>query len=249
MNIANYNMEEKFSLIVPMINTSKKYENSVPIEFQYDNESGKINCIKSIEGLHLNYLDTFNRIYFVILDKHEKQYHVSEKIMLSIKNSMLKGIECVFTFLECPTSSQAETIYTEIKKYNITGPIFIKDADNMCILNSDIKNNSVLVYPLENTPIVDPQHKSYVAVDDQNFVVNIIEKKVVSNLFNCGGYSFSSALDFVEAYEAVQMFEDMLSHMYISHIIYWLILNKKLKFRPIEAIGYEDFEIKEYENK
>ena len=236
-------MEEKFSLIVPMINTSKKYENSVPIEFQYDNKTGKINCIKSIEGLKLSYIDTFSRIYFIILSKHEAKYHVSQKIMLSVKNSMLNGIECVFTFLDKPTSSQAETIYTEIKKHDIKGPIFIKDADNMCILNSPLKRNSVLVYPLENTPIVDPQHKSYVAIDDQNFVVNIIEKKVVSNLFNCGGYSFNSALDFVEAYEAVQMFEDISSHMYISHIIYWLILNKKLKFRPIEAVGYEDFEI------
>ena len=236
-------MEEKFSLIVPMINTSKKYENSVPIEFQYDNKTGKINCIKSIEGLKLSYIDTFSRIYFIILSKHEEKYHVSQKIMLSVKNSMLNGIECVFTFLDKPTSSQAETIYTEIKKHDIKGPIFIKDADNMCILNSNLKKNSVLVYPLENTPIVDPQHKSYVAIDDQNFVVNIIEKKVVSNLFNCGGYSFNSALDFVEAYEAVQMFEDITSHMYISHIIYWLILNKKLKFRPIEAVGYEDFEI------
>ena len=236
-------MEEKFSLIVPMINTSKKYENSVPIEFQYDNKTGKINCIKSIEGLKLSYIDTFSRIYFIILSKHEEKYHVSQKIMLSVKNSMLNGIECVFTFLDKPTSSQAETIYTEIIRHNIKGPIFIKDADNMCILNSELKKNSVLVYPLENTPIVDPQHKSYVAIDDQNFVVNIIEKKVVSNLFNCGGYSFNSALDFVEAYEAVQMFEDITSHMYISHIIYWLILNKKLKFRPIEAVGYEDFEI------
>jgi len=238
-------MEEKFSLIVPMINTSKKYENSVPIEFQYDNNSGKINCVKSIEGLNLDYTNIFKKIYFVILSDHENKYHVSDKIILSIKNSNLKDIECIFSFLNYPTTSQADTIYTVIKKYNIEDPIFIKDADNMCILDSDIKKNSVLVYPLENTPIVDPQHKSYVAIDDQNFVVNIIEKKVVSNLFNCGGYSFASALDFIEAYEHVLEFEDIFSHMYISHIIYWLILNKKLKFRPIEAIGYEDFEIKQ----
>ena len=236
-------MEEKFSLIVPMINTSKKYENSVPIEFQYDNESGKINCIKSIEGIKLCNVDTLNKIYFTILSKHEIQYHVSEKIMLSVKNSCLNGIECVFMFLDQPTSSQAETIYLTLKKYKINGPIFIKDADNMCICDTEIKGNSVLVYLLENTPIVDPQHKSYVSVDDQNFVVNIIEKKVVSNLFNCGGYSFKTALDFIDGYEHVLEYEDISSHMYISHIIYWLILNRKLKFRPIEAIGYEDFEI------
>ena len=239
---------KKFSLIVPMINTSKKYENSVPIEFQYDNKTGIINCVKSIEGLNVNYLETFSKIYFIILKSHEEKYHVSEKIMVAIQNGKLNGLDCIFTFLDSPTSSQAATIYTEIKKYNIEGPIFIKDADNMCICNEDLRPNTVLVYPLENISIVDPQHKSYVAIDDQNFVINIIEKKVVSNLFNCGGYSFDKASDFVEAYEAVQEFEDITSHMYISHIIYWLILNKKQKFKPIEAIGYEDFEINVKQN-
>ena len=162
----------------------------------------------------------------------------------TVKNK-LKGIKLHFRIFEYPTSSQAETIYQIIKNYHIEGQIFIKDADSMYVCDKEIKGNAVMVYSLENTPIVDPQHKSYVAIDDQNFVTNIIEKKVVSNLFNCGGYSFASALDFIEAYEHVLEFEDIFSHMYISHIIYWLILNKKLKFRPIEAIGYEDFEIKQ----
>lgn len=234
-------MKEKYSLIVPMLNTSDKYKDSVPIEFQYDNKTGLINCIKSIEGINTS---LFTEIYFAILVEHEQKYNIMDKIMLAVENSKLKGLNCYFKLFDNPTSSQAETIYTLLNHYKIDGQIFIKDADNMCIYDKEIKGNTVLVYPLENTPIVDPQHKSYVAIDDQNFVVNIIEKKVVSNLFNCGGYSFNSALDFVEAYEAVQMFEDITSHMYISHIIYWLILNKKLKFRPIEAVGYEDFEIK-----
>jgi len=234
-------MKEKYSLIVPMINTSKKYENSVPIEFQYDNITGLMNCIKSIEGLNVN---LFKDIYFAILKKHEDKYHIMDKISTLIEHSKLKNIKCYFRIFEYPTSSQAETIYQMITNFKIEGPIFIKDADNMCICNNEILGNTVLVYPLENTPIVDPQHKSYVAVDDQNFVTNIIEKKVISNLFNCGGYSFNLAQDYIDAYEAVQEFEDIASHMYISHIIYWLILNKNLKFRPIEAIGYEDFEIK-----
>ena len=63
-------------------------------------------------------------------------------------------------------------------------------------------------------------------------------------MFNCGGYTFNDANDFVNGFEALLEFEDISNHMYISHIIYWLILNKNIKFRPIEAIDYEDFEIK-----
>ena len=85
-------MEEKFTLIVPMINTSKKYENSVPIEFQYDNESGKINCVKSIEGLKLNYVNTFSKIYFVIHNEAD-----SNKIQF-IKTFLARSSDIVVCF-------------------------------------------------------------------------------------------------------------------------------------------------------
>ena len=235
-------MEKKYNLIVPMINTSQKYLNKLPIEFQYDNNTGKMNCIKSIENINI---DLITDIYFVILQSHQDKYNIASKIDTAIYNSPLKHINYTFLFLDHPTSSQAETVYAAIKKYNINGSILIKDADNMCVINEPISHNSVLVYNLENTPIVDPQHKSYIAIDDQNFITNIIEKRIISNLFNCGGYFFENVEDYVEGYNALLNFEDINNHMYISHIIYWLILNKNIKFRPIEAIGYEDFEIKE----
>ena len=232
-------MKEEYTLIVPMV--SVKSKDTVPLEFKYDNNTGQINCIKALEGIDLS---MFTKIYFVMLYEHELKYHIAEKITVARKfNKKLLNIEIIFKFLDIPTSSQAETIYNTIVEYDIKGPIFIKDADNTCTCDGQIKGNTVLVYPLENTPIVDPQHKSYVNVDDQNFVVNIIEKRVVSNLFNCGGYSFTDAALFKTAYEALLGYEDIVNHMYISHIIYWLILNKKVKFRPVEATYYEDFEI------
>ena len=232
-------MKEEYTLIVPMV--SVKSKDTVPLEFKYDNNTGQINCIKALEGIDLS---MFTKIYFVMLYEHELKYHIAEKITVARKfNKKLLDTEVIFKFLDTPTSSQAETIYNTIVEYDIKGPIFIKDADNTCTCDGQIKGNTVLVYPLENTPIVDPQHKSYVNVDDQNFVVNIIEKKVVSNLFNCGGYSFTDAELFKTAYEALLGYEDIVNHMYISHIIYWLILNKKVKFRPVEATYYEDFEI------
>ena len=232
-------MKEEYTLIVPMV--SVKSKDTVPLEFKYDNNTGQINCIKALEGIDLS---MFTKIYFVMLYEHELKYHIAEKITVARKfNKKLLDTEVIFKFLDIPTSSQAETIYNTIVEYDIKGPIFIKDADNTCTCDGQIKGNTVLVYPLENTPIVDPQHKSYVNVDDQNFVVNIIEKRVVSNLFNCGGYSFTDAALFKTAYEALLEYEDIVNHMYISHIIYWLILNKKVKFRPVEATYYEDFEI------
>ena len=236
-------MENKFTLIVPMLNNSEKYQNIVPIEFQYNNQFGKMNCIISLEGINTN---IFSDVYFVILKKHEIKYNISNQILLNIKNNdklthLFSKIH--FKIIDLPTRSQAETIHKTIVEENITGSIFIKDTDNACISNDIKPCNSVLVFNLEDINIVDPQHKSYVAVDDMNFIVNIIEKRVISNLFNCGGYSFLDAQDFIDAYEGLLKHEDILQHMYISHIIYWLIMYKKIKFRPIHATEYSDFEI------
>lgn len=237
-------MKEKYTLIMPMLDTSPKYKDKCPIEFQYNNETGIMNCIETLNRMDLRKIGS---IHFIILKQHDNEYDITRKIKSAIKfdEERYEDIDIVISKVNNPTSSQAQTIYDEINRYDIEGPIIIKDADNACDMDLDnCKGNFVFVYPLELTPIVDPQHKSYIAIDDQNFVTNIIEKRVVSNLFNCGGYGFNNAEDFRTAYEALMAFEDIHNHMYISHIIYWLMLNKSLKFRPIEATGYEDFEIK-----
>lgn len=238
-------METKYTLIMPMLDLSPKYEDKCPIEFQYNNETGIMNCMEVLNRTDMRFIKA---IHFIILKKHEYLYNIIRKIRSEIKfnEERYEDIDIIISKVLNPTSSQAQTVYNEIKSNNITGPIIIKDADNACDIDLYGKNkgNFVFVYPLEKTPIVDPQHKSYISVDDQNFVTNIIEKRVVSNLFNCGGYGFNNAEDFKTAYEALMEFEDINNHMYISHIIYWLMLNKNLKFRPIEADGYEDFEIK-----
>ena len=135
-----------------------------------------------------------------------------------------------------------ETIYETIKSCKIRGSIFIKDADNKFTIKTTPTDNSVCLFSLENCNIVDPQHKSYVTLDDNMFVTNMIEKRVVSSYFNCGGYSFKDVNDFIEGYEFCKKFENK-EHMYLSHIIYYLILFKKMIFKPVMAESYTDFAI------
>ena len=236
-------MKEKYTLIMPMLDTSPKYKDKCPIEFQYNNETGVMNCIETLDSMDLR---NINSIHFIILKQHDNLYDISRKIKAAIKfdEERYEDIDIIISKVNNPTVSQAQTIYDEIIRHDITGPIIVKDADNACDIELDnCKGNFVFVYPLENISLVDPQHKSYVSIDDQNFVTNIIEKRIINNLFNCGGYGFNNAEDFKTAYESLIGFEDINNHMYISHIIYWLMLNKNLKFRPIEAFGYNDFNI------
>lgn len=90
----------------------------------------------------------------------------------------------------------------------------------------------------EELELVDPRHKSYVAVDDMQHVTNIIEKRVVSHLFNAGGYCFEDVAKFLKVYDKYAS----LGHVYLSHLIYAMLLDGDL-FRPIQVKEYNDWNI------
>ena len=94
------------------------------------------------------------------------------------------------------------------------------------------------IYSIEDCTVFEPQHKSYVSIDDNMLITNIIEKRVVSKYFNCGGYSFKDVNCFIEAYDH---FKDSDDHVYLSHLIYYLMLVKKMLFTPEIASDYNDF--------
>ncbi len=74
-------------------------------------EDGVLLC-KSIQGLDLA---KFEHIYFVILDKLDQKYHLSELLNMQLRNLGLSE-EAKVLSLKVPTNSQAETIYECVKK-------------------------------------------------------------------------------------------------------------------------------------
>ena len=205
--------------------------------FGHNAETCSINCVYAISEMDIR---CFDEIYFVVLQEMDKKYHLTEKIMSDmVRIEYYKGIFKVITLQEM-TSSPAETIYKALKVIGTDRSIFIKDGDNM-FDNANIPSvDAVMTASLEETPLVDPMHKSYVRLDEQGFITNAIEKRVISDQFIAGGYSFKNAQDFMDAYEALKKISDK---FYISDVIFWLILNKDARFRPVKADNFKDFNI------
>lgn len=220
---------KKFNLIVPAAADKPEYEDLFPYIF-LPAKDGVMICVKSILGLNL---DAFDNIYFTILRKHAERHHIKELLELQFKSCGIGHVRIVI--LDEPTKNQAETIYQTIKQENITGSIFIKDADGSFEAHVE-PHNGVAVYPLEKMEYIDPRNKSYVAVDDMHYITNIIEKRVVSHFFNAGGYCFQSAEDFCRFYSELASYQ----RLYLSHIIYAMLLHKKT-FRPIIVKNYRDW--------
>ena len=222
----------KHIMIVPCATTRTN------VEFAYDTEMCCINCVRAISEIDINSID---EIYFVVLAEMDEEYHLTEKISADFHRFVnYPGIMRVIR-LPYPTSSPAETIYKALQSVDTyNAQIFIKDADNMCMNKLPLKDNEVYCASLENIDKVDPMHKSYIKLDEQGFITNAIEKRVISDRFIAGGYSFNYASDYIEAYNALK---NITGKFYISDIVFWLILNKNEKFLPVEAKLFTDFNI------
>lgn len=220
-----------FSLIVPIASNRPEYRQQMPFVFQ-PAEDGISPCVQAIKDLDLR---LFDHIYFTILRSLDEIHSLSSLLRKQFQTLGMENVEIVL--LDHPTSSQPETIYQTIRQCNITGAVFIKDAD--CSFAGEIiPHNSVVIYPLESLQWVNPQNKSYVAVDEHFYVTNIIEKRIISHYFLSGGYCFEDAQQYCGYYNR---YADE-KGLYLSHIIYAMLLDK-IPFRPILATQYTDFEM------
>jgi len=119
------------------------------------------------------------------------------------------------------TDSQSETVYTFLSGYDLDGFIFIKDSDGFYRCDVE-ERNQVAYFDLNDMDDINARTKSYVDLDVNDVVTNIVEKKVISSTFSSGGYGFADAKQFCETFEKLQ---DMDGECYISHIIFEMMLS------------------------
>lgn len=217
------------SLIVPVAADKAEYADGLPYVFSFDKD-GVLICIKSILGLDLS---KFDKIYFTVLKKHDERFFIVDIMNLQFKRLGLQNAKVVV--LDKTTEDQAETVYQTILREKIEGSIFIKDSD--CYFRTELgQGNSIAIFPIEELEVLAPKDKSYVAVDDMYYLTNIIEKSVVGHYINAGGYSLNRAEDFIDYYLRLRDY----GRLYISHIIYAMLLDKK-SFRPMLVEDYRDW--------
>lgn len=221
------------SLIVPIAADKAEYAKTLPYVFNFADDGVSL-CVKSVQGLDM---EKFEHIYFVILSKFDAQYNLAELLQMQFRKLGMDKAKVIV--LSRPTSSQAETVYQCIKAENIDGGIFVKDADSFFTCDFTA-NNGIAIFPLDQLDFVNPHNKSYVDVDDQFYITNIIEQKIISRYFNAGGYLFEDVNVFCEYFERLKHYQPL----YMSHIVYAMLLDN-ISFRPFNVSNYQDWGTKQ----
>ena len=212
-----YGDKHTMEIIIPAAGASSRFPDMRP-KYLLTCYDGKLMIEKSMQ----HYLNKYP-IHIGILKEHDLKYNVTEIF------SEIFGKSVNVVIIDKLTRGPAETVYEILNKIDIgNSSILIKDCDSFFEHTDDLDNeNAVYVDNLASNLLVrQPANKSYVTVNDQMIVNNIIEKKIVSEWFCVGGYQFKSATQYQHTYEAMSFFAS--KEIYVSTIIDHMINNNNV---------------------
>ena len=225
-------MNRRAHLIIPAAGLSTRYGLSRP-KFLLQHPEGMTMLAAGLRGLPRDGLAGATvvslKAYFEDLDTAKIAAEVGEVLQTDVD----------FLLLDSPTASMVATINEAIRTFDDDDAIVIKDTDNYISVDAATApygGNFVAYADVRKFPHVVAANKSYVEIDAQDRVFNIVEKRVVSSEFNTGLVGFRSASEFL----AMSQTLEAASRTYVSDIVRGLIDEGEL-FGAIEADVYEDW--------
>jgi hypothetical protein len=198
--------------------------------------NGKLMIEKALEGLNLN---IFDRIIVTIVKPHDDQYQ-AKTILEQCFAGMADKVSIYM--LDDFTTCVCETVYLTISGMNVKGAVVIKDADNYVRVDlpQHVSNMVVGCDLHKHTDINQVAAKSFLIVNEQGLLLDIIEKKIVSNIICLGVYCFQDSAEFIEHYLEIMRIK-VTGEMYISHLISYMLSKRRYIFTLRMADNYEDW--------
>lgn len=222
------------TLIVPCAGKSNRFPGMKP-KWMLTHPDGELMIQKALSGLNL---DVFDRVIITIVKPHCEKYD-ADIILEQLFKENNKFEICI---LDDFTKSASETVYLTLEKMKVHGQFVVKDSDNcvFCTIPNNPKN-VVVGYDLHDHPeISNIPGKSFLIVNEQNIIQDIIEKKVVSNIICLGVYIFEDVEVFKKAYLELEE-KSVQGERFISHIISYILAKRTCVFEAIMATDYNDW--------
>lgn len=167
--------------------------------------------------------------FIIIINSEDKDYYQD---INKINQDCNLGVKILITD---DTRGQAHTAFKACNEINNDLPTFFFNGDTI-IMNRDLKlmanemfNNDICGYI--DCFKSDSEHFSFVKIDELSYVIDIIEKEVISNLATTGLYGFKTAKLYSDYYNSMYFKKEE----YISDI-YKKMLDNNL---PIKACLHE----------
>lgn len=204
--------------------------NEKPIYLNMHPDGGLI-AEKAIENI---FADTYDRIIYTILDIERAHYNADKILQKSVGVKRKIEIVCLKHLSKGP----ADSVYQTIKAAKVSGAIAIRDSLGSMVLNNCLEGNFIIGLNLlsYNDSIQRIKSKGFVVVNEQNIVLDFMEKRFCSDIISAGLYGFSKSEDFVESFLRLKDPAYNIARISVGHVMEHLIGYKARKFR----LGYTD---------
>ena len=221
-------------VIIPCAGKSSRFPNVRP-KWMLNSPNGNLMVIDAIRGLDLR---EDIEIVIVLLKEHEEKYSIVKGLKENFSKYFKNKLEILL--LNEQTKSQSETIYKTIKLLDIKDSILIKDSDNYFELKDlNEEYNYISISNLKNFDSINAANKSYVRINKENMILEIVEKQIISDIFSIGGYYFKNSSEFCKYFEKISS-ELKNKEVYISDVIQAMLMNKEIFFIK-EGHNYKDW--------
>lgn len=209
--------------------------NGVPLYLQR-HPDGKLIAEKAIEGV---YPEKYDRIVYSILKETDDKYNVKNVII----NELGKKYPVDVVILSEKTCGPAETAYLTLEIINIDGEVAFRDSHNFIRIAHNCIGNFIAGLDLTtyDDTIDGLRTKSFITLNEQSQVLDVVEKRFCSDVISAGLYGFKEASDFVLAFEHLNDPNYGIKKLYLSHIISYLIGYKRRIFHSVKTVFFEDW--------
>ncbi len=217
-------------VVVPCCGMSTRFPNMRP-KWMLNDFDGRLMVQAAIEGLPVRPKD----VIISILSEVEEAYKVSTGLRRAI------GEELQICILPKRTRNQPETVARTIEVMKIDEAVFVKDSDNRFSLKRLEQNSNYVCFEtLQHFDVINPRNKSYLQMNQDGLVIQIVEKKVISSHFSVGGYYFRDAREYLKYFRELESQLPKEEDLYLSHIMNYMI-SEGQTIAAEQVTDYEDW--------
>jgi hypothetical protein len=181
------------------------------------------------------------QIYIITTLEINNSFKITERLLQALPKVKI-------ILLEKSTSSSIETLFKGLEvigdKIDLNSPLFIKDVDNVVEFDwseFDFNMSSSIGVDLKKMPVNNVTNKSFMIINENNMIVDFIEKEVVSNIISVGTHFFKTAYEALKTSQILlDRINDQQGELYTSHLIAYNIYSG-IEYKLITAKVYEDY--------
>lgn len=192
-------------------------------------------------GLKFFDLLRFDRVIVVVTAAQDRDYGAGQVVSQLFED--LPHLSLVV--LPEQTNGPLESVSDAIQMLDVRGPVVVKDADNCVEVPFDdlySGQNFVVGHNLHQGDVRKPASKSYLISNNQDLVVDIVEKKIVSETICVGVYGFEAAESLVRSrLEIEASTSNHHDEIFISHAISKMLFTEQAVFKSTMADYFEDW--------